>query len=214
MPLILKPIDSKPTTVQTQMPQNSQNLASNSQNIAFITEGNKLVMLPKNQIPNLISTNQVSALQMNSQPINQSNTTITPQTSPNIITSSKSSPSIITTPKSSPTVIANTSKVVTNLAGNGTKPIMTSQPSPTNNQQIQNSIKPKEVTTTLFECQRCQKRFPTIDEIKQHCELHKREDIAKKAEQEKKKQGGSEQEIITLSEDESEKPKIKGTYFR
>ena len=64
---------------------------------------------------------------------------------------------------------------------------MTSQPSPTNNQQIQNSIKPKEVTTTLFECQRCQKRFPTIDEIKQHCELHKREDIAKKAEQEKKK---------------------------
>merc|ERR1711874_719186 len=71
MPLLLKPIQSKPVTVQTQMSQNSQNLASNSQNLAFITEGNKLVMLPNNQqIPTLMSSSEyLSTLQKNGQTI-------------------------------------------------------------------------------------------------------------------------------------------------
>ena len=98
------------------------------------------------------------------------------------------------------------------MAGNGTKPVVT-QTSPSNNQQIQNPTKPKEVTTTLFECQRCQKRFPSIDEIKQHCELHKKEDIAKKAAENKKEQGSSKQQIITLSDDEPETTKAKGECF-
>merc|ERR1712142_1008486 len=48
MPLMLQPLQTKPTTTQTQMTQNSQNLA-------FITEGNKLVMLPNKQTPTLMS---------------------------------------------------------------------------------------------------------------------------------------------------------------
>ena len=35
--------------------------------------------------------------------------------------------------------------------------------------------KPSEITQTLFECQMCQKRFPSVDEIRLHCEEHRRE---------------------------------------
>ena len=51
MPLMLQPLQTKPTTTQTQITQNSQNLA-------FITEGNKLVMLPNKQTPTLMSANE------------------------------------------------------------------------------------------------------------------------------------------------------------